>query len=128
MTQYVDSLSWSPDSRQIAYGSSDREIAQCELATARCRRWANTTRFEWPVQWSDDGNALYLQNGAGVPAHVVRYELSTGVRTPWLTLAPADLAGFGSVDRILLARDGKTYAYNGTEISDSSLFVVDGLR
>ena len=121
----------SPDGTAIAYGAAfgtgPREIALCQLEKPPCRKLplpADAT----PVQWSADGRFLYLRDWGEVPAHVTRYEISSGAQTNWLTLGPEDSASTIRIGRILLSRDGRTYAFDSADIQDSSLFVVEGLR
>jgi hypothetical protein len=80
---------------------------------------------EYPVQWTEDG-MLYVRKG-GVPAKISRIEVATGQRTAWKEMAPADPAGVWSMLRVLLTRDGKSYAY-GFSRSLSELYLVEGLK
>ena len=80
---------------------------------------------EYPVQWTEDG-MLYVRKG-GVPARISRIDVATGQRTPWKEIAPADPAGIWSMMRVMLTRDGKSYAY-GFSRSLSELYLVDGLK
>ncbi|MDQ6892994.1 MAG: protein kinase [Acidobacteriota bacterium] len=121
----------SPDGRAIAYGAAfgtgAREVTLCELEKASCRKLPLPEEAT-PIQWSADGRYLYLRDWGQVPAHVTRYEISSGAQTSWLTLEPQDSASIVGFGRILLSRDGRTYAFNSLGVEDSSLFVVEGLR
>ncbi|HEY6147987.1 MAG TPA: hypothetical protein VIZ69_09825, partial [Thermoanaerobaculia bacterium] len=121
----------SPDGSAIAYGAAfgteAGEIALCQLERPPCRKLSVPAEAT-PIQWSADGRYLFLRDRGQVPAHVTRYEISSGAQTNWLTLEPqgsASMIGFG---RILVSRDGGTYAFNSFGVEDSSLFVVEGLR
>lgn len=80
---------------------------------------------EYPVQWTDDG-ALYVRKG-GIPAKITRIDAASGQRTPWKEIAPADPAGVWSMVRVMMTRDGRSYAY-GFSRSLSELYLVDGLK
>jgi hypothetical protein len=82
---------------------------------------------EVPVQWSADGQFLYVYRPIEVPARISRLELSTGRREPWKELLPDDLAGVNVTPAVVLTRDGRSYAYTfGQFLND--LYLVDGLR
>ena len=57
-----------------------------------------------------------------------KLDLTTGRRRPWKQLMPADPAGVISIDRIVVSRDGGSYAYSYQRITSSDLYVVDGLQ
>ena len=121
----------SPDGSAIAYGAAygtgAGELALCPLEKPPCRRLPLPAEAT-PIQWSADGRYLYLRDWGQVPAHVTRYEISSGAQTHWLTLGPEDSASLVGFGRILVSRDGRTYAFNSFSVDDSSLFVVEGLR
>jgi dipeptidyl aminopeptidase/acylaminoacyl peptidase len=121
----------SPDGSAVAYGAAwgtgPREVALCQLEKPSCRRLSLPAEAT-PIQWSADGRYLYLRDRGEVPAHVTRYEISSGAQTNWLTLQPQDSASNIGFGRILVSRDGGTYAFNSFGVEDSSLFVVEGLR
>jgi hypothetical protein len=121
----------SPDGSAIAYGAAwgtgPREVALCQLEKPPCRRLSLPAEAT-PIQWSADGRYLYLRDRGQVPAHVTRYEISSGSQTSWLTLEPQDSASIIGFGRILVSRDGRTYAFNSFGVDDSSLFVVEGLH
>jgi hypothetical protein len=75
------------------------------------------------IAWSRDSQAVYVQQGDGVPATVERVELATGKRSVVRRLAPE---GTGAVAYVSVADwvdDGRGYAYNYTSLP-STLFVV----
>jgi len=79
---------------------------------------------EYPVQWTDDGT-LYVRKG-GVPSKITRIDVGSGQREAWKELAPRDPAGVWSMMRVMLTRDGKSYAY-GFSRSISELYLVEEL-
>jgi eukaryotic-like serine/threonine-protein kinase len=88
---------------------------------------AGLTAGEVPVQWSADGQFLYVYRPLEVPSRIFRLELSTGRRELWKELLPDDLAGVNVINAVLLTRDGRSYAYScGQFLND--LYLVEGLK
>ena len=85
---------------------------------------------EIPVVFSDDGRSLYVRDDPGAfPVHVVRLDLATGTREPWLELAPPDLTAVTQpmIGEVWLTPIGRFYAYAYTR-KELDLFLVEGLR
>ena len=82
---------------------------------------------EQPVEWSADGKSLYVYRPGDFPARVSQIDLSTGKRTLWRTLAPADPAGVSQIGPIVMTPDGASYIY-GYHRTLSDLYLVEGLK
>jgi hypothetical protein len=80
---------------------------------------------EYPVQWTED-DALYVRKG-GIPAKITRIDVVSGERSAWKEIAPSDPAGVWSMVRVMMTRDGESYAY-GFSRSLSELYLVEGLK
>ena len=80
------------------------------------------------IQWSDDGRLLYLRSLFVLPVELSRYEIATGRKTAWQKLEPVDLAGVSGLERVLVSRDGRYYAYSYWTKTKSDLYVIDGLQ
>jgi DNA-binding winged helix-turn-helix (wHTH) protein/WD40 repeat protein len=80
----------------------------------------------WPIQWSADGKTLYVRHGRS-SAQIYRVNVSTGERSFWKEIVPADPAGLLSIDKVDMTRDGRQIVYGYARIT-SDLYVVDGLR
>jgi len=85
---------------------------------------------ETPLGWSGDGQSMFVRLPGGetlLPVRIVKLDLATGRREPWLSLAPLDQAGVLFIDDINLSSDGRGYVYTyGRGLGD--LYLVDGLR
>jgi eukaryotic-like serine/threonine-protein kinase len=79
-----------------------------------------------PVQWSADGAAVFVSKPGRVEASIDRIELSTGARSRWQLLRPADPAGIMDIHPINMTRDGTSYAYSYRRFM-SDLYIVEGL-
>ena len=80
---------------------------------------------DWPTQWGDDGETLYVQPLDS--REIYRVNMSTGERSLWRELAPADPAGLLAIEDVEVSRDGRQIVYSYARIL-SDLFVVDGLK
>ena len=78
-----------------------------------------------PLARADDGTALFV-GGDSVPIPIVRLDLATGRRTPWLTIAPSDSAGVRFA-AATITPNGKSWALSTAKLL-TDLYVVDGLR
>jgi eukaryotic-like serine/threonine-protein kinase len=83
---------------------------------------------EMVIQWSEDGRFLILRSLFVLPVQLSRYEIATGRRTVWQKLEPVDLAGVSGLERVLVSRDGRYYAYSYWTKTKSDLYVIDGLQ
>jgi len=99
------------------------------VAGGEPRRVAGLQPGETPLGWSGDGRSLFvrLAEAGRSPAQLVRLDLASGRREPWLTLAPPDAAGVPRISDIVLSGDGRGYVYTyARNLGD--LYLVEGLR
>jgi serine/threonine protein kinase/Tol biopolymer transport system component len=74
-----------------------------------------------------DGKSFFAHNLAGLPGLINRIELTTGRRTAWKEIVPADAAGVDQIGGIEITADLKSYVYSyGRTLSD--LYVVKGVK
>ena len=79
------------------------------------------------VAWSSNGLSIFVSPQLEVPRRVYRVDLSTGKRSFWKALAPADLVGVIEIWSIQISADEQSYCYSyARNISD--LYLVEGLR
>jgi len=62
----------------------------------------------WPIQWSKDGQMLYARQGH-TSVQIYQVNLSTGERSLWKTIVPADPAGLVSPAVLVLCSEECTY-------------------
>jgi len=82
---------------------------------------------EQPLRFSGDGRYVFFYQAGQIPAEVMRLDLKTGRREPWLRLAPGDRSGVLAVNPVLLTPDGRGYVYGYRRVL-SELYAVTGLR
>ena len=82
---------------------------------------------DFPALWSPDGKTLYVVRKQEKAARIEALDIASGRRTPFRTLAPADLGGIVGVDFVQLSPDTRAYVYSYRRIL-AALYQVDGLR
>jgi hypothetical protein len=82
---------------------------------------------EEPINWSADGQALYVYRPEDLPAKVCRVDLISGRRQLWKQLMPSDPAGVALIGPILMSSDASVYVY-GYHRALSDLYLVKGLK
>ncbi len=118
----------SPDGRSffaLSYGEGYR-IYPVEGGEGRPIAGLDESAREVPVRWSDDGRAIFVWR-AGYPPSLLRVDLATGRRTPWLRLEPPDMVGVSWLPWALPTPDGRAYVYSYRRTL-SDLYVVEGLE
>lgn len=117
----------SPDGRFVTGSGADSGFLIYPVKGGTPVPIAGLSEGEVPVQWSADGQFLYVYRPIEVPARIYRLELSTGRRAPWNELLPGDLTGVNVTATVVLTRDGRSYAYTCGQIL-SDLYLVEGLK
>jgi Tol biopolymer transport system component len=82
-----------------------------------------------PIQWSPDGQFLYVRRAEGVALNIYRHNLRTGQQQLWKTLKPADPAGIIGVGsgrgELAMTPDGRGYVFTYWK-AIRSLFLAGG--
>ncbi|KAG8979716.1 hypothetical protein FRB93_009891 [Tulasnella sp. JGI-2019a] len=123
-TKNVCSLTWSPDSKRVASGSTDATLCIWDLATGETigEAWKGHTKRVSCVAWSLDGKKI----ASGSKDQIRLWESSTGalVGRPWTTTWTYDLAWSPDGKRIVSAADDTTLhlwdVHNGKLIGELS--------
>ncbi len=117
----------SQDGKLIIAASSEEGVFSIyPVGAGESHRVPGMEKGYWPIQWSDDGQIVYVRHGR-TSAQVYRVNATTGERKLWKVIVPADPAGLLSIDKIDVARDGKQIVYGYARIT-SDLYVVSGLK
>ncbi|HEY6928833.1 MAG TPA: protein kinase [Thermoanaerobaculia bacterium] len=115
------------DGKSVAAIGPDRKAMIFPIDGGAARTIAGVQDGEFPLRFSPDGHWVYVWKRGDVPARVTRVEIESGRRELWKDLLPADPAGVERISNVLVAPDGKSYAYCYARLL-SDLFVVEGLR
>ena len=117
----------SPDGTLVAAINADGKVFLIGTDGGTPRAVAGVELEEQPIGWSADSRSIYVFRRGELPAKVVRVDVLTGHRTLWKELVPNDVAGVVGLNGVVIAPDGRSYAYcYGRYVSD--LYVVEGVK
>jgi eukaryotic-like serine/threonine-protein kinase len=117
----------SPDGKFVATRGPDQKVYLFPVEGGEAKLVPGMLPGEIATAWSADGRTLFVMARGQVPAQVFRVDLSSGQRTPWKTVEPADAAGIDTVGRLIMSADNKSYVYAYVRTL-SDLYLVQGLR
>ena len=117
----------SPDGRNVAAVDHDGKGFLYPIEGGQPRPIPGLLDGENPIRFTSDGRSIYVWKRGDIPAKVARIDVETGKREVWKELLPADPAGVERISNVLIAPDGKSYAYCYARLL-SDLFVVEGLK
>ena len=117
----------SGDGQFVADVGPDRKAYLSPVAGGEAKPVPGLQPEEVPTGWSSDGRALFVLARGEVPAQVYRVELTTGQRTFWKSVEPADAAGIDTIGRVMMSADNKAYVYSYVRTL-SDLYLVEGLK
>jgi Tol biopolymer transport system component len=117
----------SSDGKFVATRGPDQKIYIFPVDGSEPKLVPGMQPGEIATAWSADGRTLFVMGRGQVPAQIVRIDLSSGQRTPWKTVEPADAAGIDTVGRLLMSADNKSYVYAYVRTL-SDLYLVQGLK
>jgi hypothetical protein len=108
---------WGPDGKFKLYpveGGASRPIDGVEAQ-------------DRPIEWSEDGKALFVFTRGVLPAPVIRVDLETGERQVVREITPSDPTGVGGITAARMTRDGSAIAYSYPQ-GLGDLYVIEGLK
>jgi serine/threonine protein kinase len=120
----------SPDGKSVALMTFNDEIFIYPIYPsegAKPRKVTGNRTGDVPIQWSEDGKALYLYRETDGHFQIYRHDLAAGKSTLFKDLKPTDLAGVDAMNAVLLTPNGKWYAYS-YQRNLSHLFMIDGVK
>ena len=117
----------SSDGKSVAAIGPDHKCALYPVDGGSPRPVDGVAEGEFPLRFSPDNRSLFLWKRGDIPARVSKIDIETGRREVWKDLLPADPAGVERISNVLVAPDGKSYAYCYARLL-SDLFVVEGLK
>jgi len=82
---------------------------------------------EVAVGWTADGKSLYVSRARGKTVNILRLDVASGRREPWIRLPPVPEAVQPQCESLVVAPDGQAYAYTYYQGS-SDLYVVRGVK
>ena len=113
----------SPDGKYlISVDEHDKKLLY-PLGGGAPRPIAGLNENDRVLRWSGDGRSLFVLENTELPVKIYRLDPSTGKRSLWKELSPADPAGIREFKTVLLTPDGKYYVYGLTR-SIANLYVT----
>jgi Tol biopolymer transport system component len=116
----------SPDGREIALNDAAGGLRLYPVDGGPSRAVEGLVLGDHLLAWSQDGRSLLVSRD-GIPVRIERFDLATGRKEPWKTLAPPDAAGAYYVGPVLVTRDGRSWAYSVNRTTLSELWQLTGL-
>src|SRR4029453_7793301 len=127
---FIDlSYPFSPDGREVLVLGKEGWVIQ-PLEGGPARPIPNLDPGADVLRFAGDRRILFLrERGDAWPVRVVKLDVSSGRKQPWLELRPSDLAGAlpPAAEEILLTSDGRCAVYKSRR-SMATLFLVAGPR
>jgi len=121
----------SNDGQHVAAMGENDTILLLPVAGGEARPVPGCMAGDLPIGWTLDDRALYVYRRGRTTVLIECVDVTTGERTPWHTIRPADPAGIndivpGYVMTVYITPDGQTYAYSYRRVL-SDLYVVTGV-
>ena len=120
------SMSVDPDGTRVIARGEDGVPAFFRLSDGTREPVPGLRPGESPIQFSEDGRALLVARGNGLPWVVERMDIATGRRTPAVEIRAREAAGL-RLSIIAVTPDARHYVHSYSRLL-SDLFVVKGLR
>jgi Tol biopolymer transport system component len=124
----LDGAAVSPDRKFVAANGPDGSPKIYPIDGGEPRPIPGLEARDTPIQWSADGQSLFVMRRGLVPLPVYRHVLATGKKTLWKEIMPADRTGLIRIENVWVNPDGKSYAYSLNRVTASDLFVVTGWK
>ncbi len=105
----------SPDGKRLITLQPDQTFYIQGLDGGEPKAIPGLERDDVPIQWSDDGRAVYVTGGGEFATKVYRLSLDTGERKEWSDIDPPNKVGLVGLETntggILITPDGKVCVY-----------------
>ena len=117
----------SPDGKRVVAHSASRGLASFPVDGGEAVAIRGSDPWDLPVGFGEGPSELYVARYNRLPAVVSRISLEDGRREDVLHVEPASLTGVQGISTIVIAADGKAYAYSFSRLM-SELYLIEGLR
>jgi Tol biopolymer transport system component len=118
-------LATSPDGTRVVAADESSTYRIYPLAGGQSERIPGLGEGDLPLQWTDDGKALFVARGGETTWNVQRLDLATGEETPWITVPPGDPAGL-RLSLFYITRNGRYWIRGDTRLL-VDLYVAEGI-
>jgi Tol biopolymer transport system component len=117
----------SPDSQFVTGVGPNLTIVIYPLAGGSPRSIPGLGTGFRPIQWSEDGQFLYVYRPGELPGKISKVEIATGKQTFWHEMRPTEPAGVVVIMPVAVSRDGSRYVYSYNQAL-SVLYLISGLH
>lgn len=117
----------SPDGRFVVGVSAGGNVSLYPVAGGTARVVPGLEPGFLPVQWSQDGSALYAYRVGELPSRIYKIDIATGKSSLLQELRPSTPAGIVHVSPVVVSRDGTRFAYSYNQ-TWSVLYLISGLH
>jgi Tol biopolymer transport system component len=105
----------SPDGKRVITLQPDRTFYTQDLHGGEPKEIPGLERDDEPIQWSDDGRAVFVKAAGDFATKIYRVDLATGERREWRDIDPPIKVGLVGLEvnpgGILITPDGKVCIY-----------------
>ena len=109
----------APDGARIAAVGPSGRVSIYDSKGQLLREVQGAEPGELPIQWTADGQSLYVAARGAAPVRIYLVQLDTGARALWRELMPGASSGAQEILRVVISREGSTYADSlARELSD----------
>jgi Tol biopolymer transport system component len=116
----------SPDGAHVIASDEGGAYAIYPLAGGPPEPIPGLGERDLPLQWIDDGKALFVARDGEATWNVRRLDLATGEETPGITVPPRDAAGL-RLSMFYITRNGRYWIRGDTRLL-VDLYVAEGIR
>ncbi|MGE5176114.1 MAG: protein kinase domain-containing protein [Hyphomicrobiales bacterium] len=115
----------SPDGSLVTAMRSDGSTHVFPTAGGPSRAIPGLARNERVMAWAADAEHVYVLQQGTPPVRVFHHHVTTGDRTLWKELSPADLTGIEGIMGLRVSTQGDAYAYTYV-VTLTDLYVLEG--
>jgi Tol biopolymer transport system component len=105
----------SPDGRRLITFQPDETFYIQGLEGGEPKAIPGLEKDDEPIQWSDDGRAVFVKGAGDFACKIYRVDLDTGKRQEWKDIDPPNKVGLVGLEvnpgGILITPDGKVCIY-----------------
>jgi serine/threonine protein kinase len=123
----LNSRKISPDGNTVIVQTPDLQYALLSLKDQTIRPLENLEVGEEPIQWSNDGQSIFVYSNQRIPCTILKLRVSTPDRQMFKQILPPDPTGIVYISTFRISPDESTFAYS-YQRTLSALYQIHGLQ
>jgi dipeptidyl aminopeptidase/acylaminoacyl peptidase len=116
----------SPDGSRVVVRDPEGQISAYPVDGGTPEPLRTLEPGDVPLEWSKDGQALFVTRAGGFPWRIRRHEIGTGRETPVTEIAPSQIAG-ARLSWVFITPDGRYWAHSYSRLL-ADVYVAEGVR